>query len=647
MMYSRARLATVVVGLSLPSLALAGQLPRQFTLGNYIPGDVWMYTHVVQNPERRWLDAEWGDVFAALKASGADQDVVALVLDVLGDSLGPRTFNADERETWKQLFRNVKWGELFASEFAFAERLGTEPVHLDYILLARTTPEKAAGNAKALAAILDQLALSLNARIDKNPGAQGFAVEHYKVHGVKVASMCLGAAEGFPIKSVELFHEDGVVGITTRREAVKQIVGLMVDRPVKRSIVDMPRFEKAISRVAAPEDSVAFFDFKRLIMNIDRLVGTAVQHVKDGEKGTVGKARAVARFIDLINVMDSLVITGETRGRREFRHSVVQIQQSKTKCALACCFMNRRPFERFDEFVPVDAVGFSVDGFLDIEALYRFLTDFVEKELPDGPELIAKLNKTYARFGFDPHRDLFSWWSGEMVTVSLPGTGSGPLAGKEWVWMARVKDTELAARKLDAGLKFTADFLHGVGQMVMLMPAPVDAPGFKEVTHPVMLAFVRPVIGVEGDWLMVGSSAGAINKCLAVSSGKARSIRKNKRFQEEGLIPKGPVLSASFKDTTGCGDELAGAAALVGMMGMGLATHAGEKDADAQEFIDFFQRVVAIAAKLPPVLQNIDFYRSQSSIQTYEGEGIIRGEQVITYRPPLPGERDAATTRPR
>jgi len=221
------------------------------------------------------------------------------------------------------------------------------------------------------------------------------------------------------------------------------------------------------------------------------------------------------------------------------------------------------------------------------------------------------------------------------------------MGGKDWVTMFRVKDTELAAQKLDAGIEFAAAAVQGTGQMLMISPAPVKGEGFKEITHPVMLAFARPVIGVQRGWLMVGSSAAAINKCLDVASRDAPSILQNERFRKEGLIPRGPVLAASFKDTTRLGNELSSLSTLMGMMGMGIAMNVAAEDPEARDVIKFAQRAAGILGKLPPALQQIDFYRSQASIQVYDGKDTIRTEYVITYRPPTPGELEAAATRPR
>lgn len=632
MMPLRPRLATFVICGLLPSLLFAGQLPHRFTLGRYIPGDVWIYAHVVDNPERAWLDEEWGDVVAALEASGVDEDILALALSLVGEK---------DVEKWKTLFRTVQWGELFGTEMAFAERIGSAPIHLDYIVLARSNPQTAEANAKALAVVLSQLAASLNTRCDVHGK---LIVQRYKRHGANVWGMCLGPLSGAPIKSIELFQKGDVVGLTTGPEAVEEILGLMVNKPKKRAIVNMPRFQEAMSRVTLPEDHVSFFDFKRLFKNVNALVDSAVGKVHGDEKGVAGKARAIAKLVGLINVLDSLVITGETQGRRHLTHTVARFQDEKSKCALASCFLDRKLFERFDEFVPIDAVGFRVDGFLNVEGLYKFATDFVEKELPRGPELLAKWTKTLAKLGFDPQADLFSWWGGEMVTVTLPAAAS-LRHGKDWVLMFRVKDSRLAAEKLDAGLRFLSDFVQGVGQMLMILPAPVKADGFREIVHPMVLTFARPVIGVKGSWLMVGSSAAAINKCLDVAAGRAPSIRENDRFKRDGWIPDRPVLSASYRDMTQRGQELAATSALLGMMGMGIAVNAVVEDPEAREVMDLAVQLVAIVGKLPPALQRIDFYRSESSWQVYEGEGTIRTEQVITYRAQLPEELEAAATR--
>ncbi len=60
--------------------AVAKELPKQFTLGRYVPRDVWLYFHGVHNSERDWLDAQWGEVFDALSRSGIDRDIKSLVL---------------------------------------------------------------------------------------------------------------------------------------------------------------------------------------------------------------------------------------------------------------------------------------------------------------------------------------------------------------------------------------------------------------------------------------------------------------------------------------------------------------------------------------------------------------------------------------
>ena len=106
-------------------------------------------------------------------------------------------------------------------------------------------------------------------------------------------------------------------------------------------------------------------------------------------------------------------------------------------------------------------------------------------------------------------------------------------------------------------------------------------------------------------------------------------------------------MAASFKDTTYLGEELASVSTLVGVLGMGVAVKVLAEDPEAREIMAFAQQLVTITGKLPPALQRIDFYRSESSLQRYDGKGIIRTERVVTYRTPSADELEAAATRPR
>ena len=397
--------ATFIVFGLLSSLSFAGRLPERFTLGRYIPGDVWLYSHAVHNPERAWLDKEWQEVLDAFKASGIDQDIKGLVL-----ALAP----GDERAKWDariertiRLIEDVRWGELVASEVAVAERLGTDPIHLDYIFLARGKADSAEANAAALAAILQELAtLSDKLRFGK-----------HELRGATVWSMALQPSADAPFRSIELFRKGDVIGLTTSSQAVGEIVDLMAGEARTRAIVDMPRFTQAVAQVESPEDSVAFFDFKRFLKSVNAVMETAFGEVKQRNEGALRTLRAIAKLVEFFNVMDYVVATVETEGRRQLTHSIQRFQKDKRECALACCFLDREPFTRFDRFIPSDAAGFSVGGSVNLEALYKFAIDFVEKELPDGQDHIAKWNEILAQIGFDPQRD------GQMRLAGADGTG--------------------------------------------------------------------------------------------------------------------------------------------------------------------------------------------------------------------------------
>ena len=81
---------------------------------------------------------------------------------------------------------------------------------------------------------------------------------------------------------------------------------------------------------------------------------------------------------------------------------------------------------------------------------------------------------------------------------------------------------------------------------------------------------------------------------------------------------------------------------IVGMMsGMATSMIPGEPGAD-NKIKKLVQTASAMIMKLGPILQKIDFFTSESSVTTYDGETTIRLEMVVMYKAPTEEEGKTA-----
>ncbi len=619
--------------------AWAGELPSRFTLGKYVPGDTWIYLHEANTPERAWINKKWEAVFDALQSSGLDRDVTSLALSLIPGEEN-RTAAEATLEKWTGLIKNIGWSELCAKEFVYAQRIGQMPMGYEYFLLARSDSATAAKNASGLAKLLTEIAALKD----------GMEVTISEQHGAKIWSMAINF-DSEQMK-IQLLQKGDVVALTVGPDSMSEVAALMAGKGKAPSIVKTERFTSAIKRAESPEFMLSYMDTRSLFGGVKGLMkgfgaklaaakaaaakAMAEQHGKNGTQGEkterLGILDALNKVLDRCDVVDYVLETREMDGRRELRHTIVRLQDNKKKCALACCFLKRKSFQKFDRYVPAEATAFSLSTSVDLAGMYDFLLDVVKNDIPDGPAHLAKWDELLASTGFDPKRDFFSWWSGEMITVEMPPAVVTPMGGADSVLMIRVKNPQLAREKIDAAIDFVSGLAQAQGQTLMIGPADVKAEGFRQITHPMLMMVMRPVIGVKDEWLMLGSSSAAINKCLDVASGKAASIATNERFKREGLLPKGAVLAASFKDTSKFGQKWGKAVGMVGMMsGMATGMIPGEPGAD-NKIKKLVQKASAMIMKLGPVLQKIDFFSSESSVTTYDGEVTVRVEKVVMYK---------------
>ncbi|MHC4089953.1 MAG: hypothetical protein ACYSVY_06690, partial [Planctomycetota bacterium] len=100
-------IGALLVWIAVPPLQ-AGSVPKKFTLGQYVPDTCWMLMHGVHNPERAYMERQWGRVWEAVKQSGIKGDIKKLIADLL-----PKQQRAEFEEQWAKamdLGSRVSWG---------------------------------------------------------------------------------------------------------------------------------------------------------------------------------------------------------------------------------------------------------------------------------------------------------------------------------------------------------------------------------------------------------------------------------------------------------------------------------------------------------------------------------------------------------
>jgi hypothetical protein len=135
----------------------------------------------------------------------------------------------------------------------------------------------------------------------------------------------------------------------------------------------------------------------------------------------------VSQLVKHADFFDFMVSSVSTKGFREHASCVLQLQPGKEDLAIPKALLDRKPFSRFDRFIPADATAFALHPGFDLEGLYGFVTDFVKTAVPGGGDVIAGIEAKMAAFGLDLQRDVFSWWSGEIVSVEMPAAVVTPI----------------------------------------------------------------------------------------------------------------------------------------------------------------------------------------------------------------------------
>ncbi|MEP0843157.1 MAG: hypothetical protein HRF43_10655 [Phycisphaerae bacterium] len=580
---------------------------ERFTLGKAVPADVYIYAHGAHNPELAFLEKYQAEVWAEFHKTGVVKDVH----DLIATSL-PVEKREGFETFWKkaaELINGVDWGAR-VEEMVYASRM--VPPMPEYLLLIKYEDGKAEKNAEAFSAVLKEIASAV--------GEEKVTYATSESHGGRVAALSFKGAEFINLR---VARRESVVAIALDRTLLEESFALLAGEADKPGLMGSPRFTQAFAKLPAPEDTRVFMDFRALFGGVRKMLDFASGHA--GEDPNAKQAIGVlGKAIDELNLFDTMASVGTTDGFRQVTESVVTLADDAEKSRLFKVFKPDN-IEKFDRFIPKEATGYSVASGFDLSALYAAVLDFIGKEVPDGQGLLEEWERAQDSIGFHPQQDLFAWLGGQMISVSLPAVASTPFGTGDSVLFIKVRDDKLAREKVKAGMDKLSAFMNSIKQPLASQPAAIEGTeDFRSVTHPLVAMFLRPVYGVAEGYLIIGTSSEAIAACLATSRGERPSVARNERVQREGVVPAGPVASASFQDLSGVGKSVA---QVLGMMSMFSAMIPDEPDSRP------VKGLIGILGKLAPVAMKIDFLQSTSSATTFDGRA-WRSRSVINYRPP-------------
>ena len=631
-MYRRLTLLTIASMLA-PWLSGAGIARAEtdfseFSLTRAAPADAFITVAARGNAERKFLNEYWGAVTDAFWESGIVTDVWDLLSEeVSEDALAEIE---DVKRRFSDLCENIGWSELFEKEFLYTGRFASAgpavPFFYEGAVLGRCrNAEVAAKNYNSIKALLQELAKLLEA---KTGGPVFNLSTDEREDGLTLTRAAIAPA---PFIEINLGIRRDMLMITFGTpQIITDLMANMSDAKEAGRLISTPRFKAAFKELPAAEDTVVFFDvdrmlgtFRNLANMVERQASTTTAPAAGGPPPEAAQAaRVFSLLLKDLSIVDYCATVEWTEGYRTFSDTRTALLDGGRESPVFSVFRADQSIEDFAKFLPKETTSFSVSAGFDLSAVYDYVVNFIQKNVPDGDKAIEAWTAFQQNdLKMNIKEEILDLIQGASVSVSMD---------KDSVWMFRVTD-EVKAK---AQLQRLIDFGKAVGQQqgATIVPVAVGPEiEFSQVSHPMlMMSGIAPVIGVAADHLVIGTSATAVKTVLQTGRGKHANVTENAKWKKEAIAPDGAVQCISFEDQSNMASEMKeaimGVSMAMGFMQMGAA----QMPPQAQRLINAGAQMLS---KLIPVVEKMNFFASTASFTTYDRNG-WRTRAVQNYKSP-------------
>lgn len=627
---------------AMPARAVAETDFSKFGLSRAAPADAFITVAVRGNPERAFLNDYWKGVSEAFWESGIVTDLWDMVTEEVADENLAEIEEVKERFT--ELCGKVGWEELFEKEMLYSGRFANlgpsaPPMYEGMVLGRMKDADTAKKNYEAIHAILTEL----GKLTETKPNVPNLIITtESNKDGLTLAKASF-AEVPFMEFNVGLRKDVVIITFGSPKILADGLANLSNDKEARR-IVETPRFASAFSKLPAAEDSLVFFDVERMMSTFR---GMATMLVKTGtpaggddktpaqpsEQAMVGKI--LGQLLGDVSILDYSATVEWTEEHRVFTQTRTAVRDGGTSLPLFNVIGGDKSIDDFAKYVPREATSFSVSAGFNVAALYDYIVDFIEKNVPDGKDAIVEWNKLQQeQFKLDIKKDILSLIEGTSYSVSL---------GNDSVGMTRLTDE----KKADAQIKRLVDFIKtnvGPDQGLSFVPVKVGPnQELLQISHPMlMMQGATPVFGCADGYFIIASSSSAVKTCLLTGRGKHANIKESGPWTAQALMPEGPVSNITFTNQSNMAQELQQQISMLSM-GIGfLQLGAPNMPPPVQKMVTAASRILP---KLLPVAGKMNFFKSKAGYTTFDGSAWTT-RNVQNYKSPaevkkLEGDSDS------
>lgn len=611
-LFVRATCLAMLSSTLIPSAAVADGLMEA------APNDAYLAIYSKHNPERDYQNAYYADIRQTVE----DTKIVDKFFAAIQKQVPPDQFAQFEmiKNQLLQAVSPIDWdAAMDCSESLYIQTMEIPTTH--HLVMAKMADGGAASVVEGLTNLLKFVEAASQGQV---------GMKESEIGGIQMFGLELPA--DVPFNPIFGATDDGMFVFTSSPRLMEQCMALLAD-PSAASKFDDPRVATALKVLPQWEDSIVFFDGKKLFSELKGM-RAFIEGVGAGNEEATRIAELMGTVFNEVDIADFELTVEYTDGYQNRAATYGAMRGGYQETAVGKMFVNQEKFDNWSSWVPESATSWSLNSGATLAPLYTFLMEVIPQTFPEAEQGIAQFEAIQDQYDVHLYDDILTAFSGESVSVSFPGPPSpfgGPTA-KSATFLKCDKPErvqELIQRGFDIVLEIPAVKKQGVTL------TPVDGmEGFQQlnVSFFAMLN-VKPVFGFKDGWMVLASHADAVQTIELARGGEAATVETSEKFTAFSLPIEGPINSTSYVNTGQQTRDFAQGLQSIGtmlpmMMAMAGGGNNGPDLSKASDFLNLLPDLGRIVAKF-------DFLDSTLSMsKPGPTDGTYIRESVTLIKPP-------------